>query len=1084
MTPKSTRLRRLAVLVLFAGLLSNLLVLAQGPPQRPPQRPAVNQSDDPILKRFRFRPIGPASMGGRVDDIVAVESNPYIIYVGLATGGVWKTINNGTTWEPIFETYTASSIGDIDICQQDPNVVWVGTGEANNRQSSTAGDGIYKSTDGGKTFASMGLRETQTIARVVIDQRNPNTVYVAALGHLFGPNRERGIFKTTDGGKSWNNVKFIDQDTGFTDLVMDPSDSKTLYAASYQRRRTAWGFDGGGPGTGIWKTTDAGKNWTKLSGSGLPEVMLGRIGLDVARSNPNVIYAQIEVGTSAGTGGGEEQTGTPGQPGQAGQASQPGQQPQAGQQPQQGPQGQPGQQGQQGQQANRPPDPKRSGVWRSDDKGKTWQLVSNNNNRPVYYSQIRVDPKNDQIVYTGGAPFFKSTDGGKTFAVVQGIAHSDHHAIWLDPVNDNHVIIGNDGGIDISYDQGATWDYNNTIPVGQFYAVAADMRKPYYVYGGLQDNGSWGGPSSVRGQGITNSEWFRVGGGDGFYVQVDPTDYNTVYAESQNGALTRLDLKTGRSVNIRPRAAARPREPRPAPAAGSEQPDDPPAGGTAAPTAQLAPGASNQQSNQSGQEGGQGGGGQRQGGGRRARQQQAAADQPTGQGGGFQGGFGGFGAPATSNIVPEPPKGEQYRFNWDTPVVLSPHNPRTLYCGANKLFKSVDRGDTWTASPDLTKQIDRSKLPIMGTAGDKPMASKHDGTGNYGNIITIAESSVLPGVLWVGTDDGNVQLSRDGGANWTNVAKNIPGLGGDTYQVSRVEPSHFDAGTCYVTIDGHRADDWKPYAYITRDYGATWKSIVANLPVGNINVIREDLKNKNLLFAGTEFGLYCSLNGGAEWKRFSTGLPTVRIDDLLIHPRDNDLIVATHGRSMYILDDITPLQQLSDSVVDEAAHLFDVRPGTQWLRDATLGRYSGGARNFIADNAPAGTAISYYLKSVPSGDVKITISDVTGKVLRTLTGTKETGLNRVEWDLRGEAPPRPAGFQGFPGGGAGGPGGGAGGGGGGGGGGQGGGGGGGGRFGFFQGPALDPGTYMVKLSVDGKDYSTKVTVSADDWKDR
>ena len=609
------------------------------------------------------------------------------------------------------------------------------------------------------------------------------------------------------------------------------------------------------------------------------------------------------------------------------------------------------------------------------------------------------------------------------------------------------------------------------------------MRKPYYVYGGLQDNGSWGGPSSVRGQGITNAEWFRVGGGDGFYVQVDPTDYNTVYAESQNGALTRLDLKTGRSVNIRPRAAARPREPRPAPGAGagSEQPDDSAAGGPR-PTAQLAPGTTQSSQQESGD--------QQQPGGRRGRGQReaTAADQQSGQqpggGGGFQG-FGGFGTPPTANIVPEPPKGEQYRFNWDTPVVLSPHNPRTIYVGASKLFKSVDRGDTWTASPDLTKQIDRSKLPIMGVPGDKPMASKHDGTGNYGNITTIAESPVLPGVLWVGTDDGNVQLSRDGGATWTNVAKNIQGVAGDTYQVSRVEPSHFDAATCYVTIDGHRADDWKPYAFITRDYGVTWKSITNNLPLGNVNVIREDLKNKYLLFAGTEFGLYCSLDGGAQWKRFSTGLPTVRIDDLLIHPRDNDLIVATHGRSMYILDDITPLQQIGGSVMDEDAHLFDVRPGVQWLRDATLGRYSGGARNFIAENAPSGTSISYYLKSAPSGDVKITVADVTGKVVRTLTGTKAAGLNRVEWDLRGEAPPRPPGFQGFPGGGAGGPGGGAGGGGGQGGGGGGGGqGGGGGRFGFLQGAAVDPGTYLVKLSVDGKDYNTKVTVEADTWRDR
>src|SRR5690349_840340 len=513
-------------------------VAAQSPRATPSPSPTptpINWSTDPMLKRFVFRSIGPASMGGRIDDITAVEQNPYIIYVAFATNGVWKSTNNGTTFQPIFDTYGTHSIGDIAIAPSDPNIVWIGTGEANNRQSSSFGDGIYKSTDAGKTFTKMGLEDSQTIARIVIDPKDPNIVYVAVLGHLFGPNKERGIYKTTDGGKTWQNVKFIDEDTGFTDLAMDASDSKVLYAASYQRRRTSFGFNGGGPGSGIWKTVDAGKTWKRLEGGGLPEGLLGRIGLDVSRSNPNVVYAQMEVGASVGTGGEEP---TPGGP-----APSPSPSPTASPSPAASP-------------TPTPLDPKKPGVWRSDDKGKTWRIVSNENNRPMYYSQIRVDPKNPEPVYVGGLNFSKSTDGGKTFkSLQQGIAHSDNHAIWINPNNSDNLMVGNDGGLDVSYDQGASWEYVNTIPAAQFYAIAVDMRKPYYVYGGLQDNGSWGGPSQTRSlqAGITNADWYRVGGGDGFYAQIDSTDPNTVYSESQNGAMNRLDLRTGRSTSIRPR---------------------------------------------------------------------------------------------------------------------------------------------------------------------------------------------------------------------------------------------------------------------------------------------------------------------------------------------------------------------------------------------------------------------------------------------------------------------------------------------------------------------------------------------------
>ena len=502
-------------------------------PSPSPTPTPVNWSTDPLLRNFVWRGIGPASMGGRIDDIAVVESNPSIFYVGFATNGLWKTTNNGTTFQPIFDTYSSASIGDIAVSQSNPDIVWVGTGEANNRQISTFGDGIYKSTDAGKTFTNMGLKDSQAIARIVIDPRDANIVYVAALGHLFGPNKERGIFKTTDGGKTWNNVKFIDEDTGFTDLVIDQSDSKTLYAASYQRRRTSWGFNGGGPGSGLWKTTDAGKTWSKLEGNGLPAGLLGRIGLDMSRSNPNVIYAQMEVGASQGTGGDD--------PGLGAQAS-PSPSPSASASPVASP-------------TPTPLDPKKPGVWRSDDKGKTWRLVSNENNRPMYYSQIRVDPRNPEIVYVGGLNFSKSLDGGKTFKSLQpGIAHSDNHAIWIDPQHGDHLMVGNDGGLDVSYDQGATWEFVNTIPAAQFYAIAADMRKPYYVYGGLQDNGSWGAPNQTRNQaGVTNADWIRTGGGDGFYSQADPFDPNIIYSESQNGAMSRVDLRTGRSVSIRPR---------------------------------------------------------------------------------------------------------------------------------------------------------------------------------------------------------------------------------------------------------------------------------------------------------------------------------------------------------------------------------------------------------------------------------------------------------------------------------------------------------------------------------------------------
>jgi photosystem II stability/assembly factor-like uncharacterized protein len=937
-------------------------MLAQGPPQQPaPPLPApINQTDDPLLKPFVWRSIGPANMGGRVDDIAVVESNPSIIYVGFATGGVWKTTNNGTTWTPIFDEYPVSSIGDIAIAQSNPDVIYVGTGEPNNRQSASFGAGVFKSVDGGKKFEYVGLKETQSIARIVVHPKDPNIAYVAAVGHLFGPNPERGLYKTTDGGKTWTNTKFIDNDTGFTDVVMDPTNPSVLYAASYQRRRMPWGFNGGGAGSGIWKTTDAGKTWTKLTGNGLPDnPMIGRIGIDIARSKPSTIYASIEVGPSGGTGAGVNDDGTLQPPGQRGG----------------------GGGGGRGNQPPPPPDPKKSGVWRSDDAGKTWKFMSNQGDRWMYYSQMRVDPSNPEIAYQGGAPFFKTVDGGKTWNQVQGIPHSDHHAIWINPRNGNHILLGNDGGIDVSYDQAATWEYVNTVPVGQFYAISADMRKPYYVCGGLQDNGSWCGPSATRSQnGIVNSDWFRVGGGDGFYTANDPTDWTILYSESQDGATSRVELKNGRNVSIRPSPPAPPNQGR-----GGQGGQ----GGAGAPGVAGAPGGTGTGAPSSA--GAQGAG--------------AAANADPEQAAGFQQFFGGRGGNPNGNIVPRPAEGTFFRFYWNTPFILSPHNPRTVYLGGDRLFRSYDRGDTWMTSPDLTKNIGRNDRPILGVDGKAPMASKHDGAASYSNIVTVGESPMVPGIIWVGTNDGNLQVSRDGGSTWKNVVDKVTGAPKETH-VSRVEPSHFDPGTCYATFDGHRTDDHKPYVFITKDYGESWTSIAANLPEGNVNVIREDPKNRNLLYLGTEYAFYVSLNGGKEWKRFMNGLPTVRIDDILVHPRDNDLIVGTHGRSIWIIDDISPLQQLTDDAMKGDAYVFDVRPGTAYVNDIQKAILVEGAKNFRGQNPARGTAISYWLKSSPSGDVKITISDVTGREIRSLEGTKHAGLNRVQWDLGLAAPGR------------------------------------------------------------------------------
>lgn len=936
--------------IAFVSLFTFLCLLpAPGAAQQNGDGVVINQSDNPLLRPFRWRSIGPIGQGGRVDDIAVSPDDPRVFFVGFATGGVWKTTNNGVTFRPVFDTYDIASAGAMAISPANTDIVWIGTGESNNRQSSSFGAGVYKSTDGGETFTLMGLTETQSIARMIAHPTDPDVLWLAANGRLFGPNPERGVYKTTDGGDSWDRVLYVDENTGATDLVIDPSNPNTLFAATYQRRRTACCFVGGGPGSGIWRSDDAGETWSRVTGNGLPRGTMGRIALGMTAADPNMIYAQIEVAADREA------------PLSASQREE-------------------WERLDDDDDEELPPDPQYNGIWRSTDKGESWSFRSNENGRPMYFSQIRVDPTNADIVYVVDQRVYKSTDGAREFELLEGYGHVDQHALWINPNDGDHLMIGNDGSVDISYDQGEEWESLRTWAVGQPYHASVDMRRPYYVCTGLQDNGTWCGPSSVRTGQILSEDWYRVGGGDGFYSAVDPTDHAVVYSESQNGRVRRVDLRTGEQVNIQPRPPTE---------------DD-----------------------------------------------------------------------ETSNIIPAPSVDTELRWNWNTPFILSPHNPRVVFAGGNRLYKSLDQGNSWTMSPDLTKNIDTDEVQIMGQyialprcglldRGEECILSRNDGVRNYSTLVTIAESTIMPGLLWVGADDGNVQVSRDGGATWTEVGQNVPG-GTMTYYVSRVEASHFDPATAYISLDGHRSDDLRPYVFVTRDYGRSWQSISANLPAhGNVHTVRQDLRNRNLLYAGTEFGFYVSFDEGGSWQAFMNNLPTTRVDDVLVHPRDNDLVLATHGRSVLIMDDISALQALTPEVLASDVHLFEPRDAVLWKEDRTLARSVTGNKTWQGDNGPRGTVIQYYLDDDTRGDVNLTITDLrTGEVFRDLEGTGEAGLNRVEWDSRGNQPPPGEG-----------------------------GGGGGGFGGGNQGPLAQPGVYRVTLTVNQNEYTTDVTVLEDIWLD-
>ncbi|PYQ14911.1 MAG: hypothetical protein DMF80_11245 [Acidobacteria bacterium] len=874
-------------------VLSLLLASSPSPAAEKKTAPAVPEPGITAekLKGLEFRSIGPALMGGRIDDFAVVESHPSTFYVGAASGGLWKTENNGTTFEPVFDEQDSSSIGDVTVAPSDPSIVYVGTGEPNNRQSSSWGQGVYRTSDGGKTWTHLGLADSHHIGRIVVHPANPDVVYVAAVGHLWGPNKERGLYKSSDGGKTWTNTKFVDEDTGFVDVAMDPQSPNILYAASYQRRRTPFGYSGGGPGSALWKTTDGGAAWKKLSG-GLPtEGDLGRIGVDVYRRDPRIVYALVEHA-------------------------------------------------------------KEGGIYRSEDRGETWKKVSDTNPRPSYYSQVHVDPSNDQRVWVLGAAMFYSEDGGKTFRtdLVQKI-HGDYHALWIDPANSDHMLAGSDGGIHLSWDRGRSWDYINTVALAQFYEVAYDMRQPYRVCGGLQDNGSWCGPSrTLYSQGIANEDWFRIGGGDGFFAAVDPTDPDVVYTESQDGNVQRMDLKTNERRVIRP-----------------------------------------------------------------------------------------------DNV-----DGERYRFNWNSPIFISPHDPKTVFYGGNRLFISHDRGDAWTRTADLTSGASRDKMTIFGKAA-KDFLSRNDGVVHFGTITTIAESPLKAGVLWVGTDDGNLQVSRDGGVTWASVASKVPGLPRGTY-VSRVEAGHTGEGAAYVAFDGHRADDYGVYVFRTEDYGQTWRSVAGNLPKGwTVHVVREHPRNANLLFAGTENGLWASWDRGGQWVRLKGKMPTVPVFDVQVHARDDDLIVATHGRGIFILDDISTLAGLNAAALSADVRLFDLRPGAEYRVYGHKG--NTGHKAFLGPNPAEGAAITYALRSKPADkeEVKIVVKDASGATVRELKGPKEAGINRTSWDLRHEPPvrrePGDAGGEAF--------------------------------FGPPRGPLVPPGTYTVTVSVGPASDSKPVTVQDD-----
>jgi photosystem II stability/assembly factor-like uncharacterized protein len=839
-----------------------------------------------LIQDMTWRNIGPANTNGRISDIEALDKDFTKVVVASASGGVWKSENAGTTWEPIFDYYGSASIGDVAIFQKNPEIIWVGTGEKNCRNSIAWGDGIYKSVNGGKSFSHMGLKDTHCIAKVLTHPLDPDLVYAAAAGHTWGYSGDRGLFMTPDGGKTWiklTNGLPDDGKTGAIDLVMHPINPKILYVSFWQRLRQPHRFDSGGPNGGIFKTEDGGVTWKKLY-KGLPEGDTGRIGLAISRSQPNVLMTIVEHGFQP-----EKKLSNGELNAEYSDMSKLG-----------------------------------TGIYRTEDNGETWTFMNRRNDRPFYYSHIYINPFDDQHVYVLDMDFVESEDGGKTFSEIgtnayrrgntpRGI-HGDSHVLWLDPTYEKRFYIGDDGGVALTHDHEKFIFFDNFV-ISQFYAITADMRDPYYLYGGLQDHATWGGPSRSRDRGILTDHWFRIYGGDGFHVQVDPSDWRTLYFESQEGHVSRMNVETRESNYIRPR----------------------------------------------------------------------------------KGNIMNYDDWVTKELLKkQKEKGwgkNPFRFNWSTPIMLSPHNPEIIYLGSNYLFKSIDQGDNWMIiSPDLS-----GNDPLRTRKESGGLTSDTSGAENHCTIVTISESPLFPGVIWAGTDDGNVQLTRNGGVTWNNLTSNIKGIPAHLW-VSRVEASHFEEGKAYVSFDGHRSDNFKPWIYKTNDYGKNWKKISNNIPDHEpVYVVKEDLKNKELLFAGTEFSVYFSINNGKTWAKLNKNMPTVATHDLLIHPRDGDLIAGTHGRGIWVMDNITPLQQLTREVLQKEIYLFQNRTTTKWEKIRRGG--NRGHLYFEAPNPPDDAIISYYLKESLQDTLKIEISNAIGDLKKTDFLKGEQGINRYYWDL-------------------------------------------------------------------------------------
>lgn len=863
--------------VLTVSFLSLALITTATPALAQKKDPEPNRTD--WFKPLPWRSVGPANMGGRLADIALSPSNPKTFFLGFGTSGLWKTTNMGTTFTPVFDKEATSSIGSVVVCdapanwsgwkedlKDDPEpptgdkliekgkgkIVWVGTGEGNGRNSSSWGHGVYRSTDGGTTFKNVGLDDSHDIPRLAVDPRNPDVCYAAALGHLWGPNKERGVYKTEDAGKSWKPVLQIDENTGAIDVLIDPSNPDTVYAAMYMRLRTPYSFTSGGPKGGIYKSTDAGRSWKKVA-NGLP-AQTGRIGLDLYKKDTKELFALVESDEGGGRNIDDDRS-------------------------------------------------RHGGLFKSTDGGNSWTRIHGRVPRAFYFSKVRVDPTDDKRIYILGYGIDYSDDGGATFHTgMGGNAHGDCHVLVVDPTDHDHLLLGDDGGLFQSFDRGKTWSYNNTIAVGEFYEVAYDMQTPYRLMGGLQDNGSWMGPSSKLSDSIFNADWKFITDSDGFHCAFDPEDPNIFYTEGQGADLYRTNFTTGK----------------------------------------------------------------------------------------------------LDSITPVPKEGSpRFRFNWNSPLLVSKHHPKTLYVAGNYVFKLLNRGDDWEKiSPDLTKH-DPQTIETTGSNAE-----------TYGTVVSLCESSIKPGLLWTGSDDGMIYLTEDDGKNWRDVTpKEVAG-----HYISKIEASHSNPAIAYVTVDAHRSNVFDPMVLMTEDSGKSWKNITGDLPKGwSAMAVREDAFNPGVIYVGTQAGMFFTYDKGKHWVSLNgDSLPTVPVYDIQQHPRERDLILATHGRSIYEMDDASPLSQMSEAIAAMPFHVFDVRPGKPQYG---LWEWTPGDQWFKGKVKPSGANIDYWLKPGETGGVSILIETPSGVKVRELTGTTNGGLNRVTWDLlpeqdqrvngNGEAPGEP-----------------------------------------------------------------------------